>query len=153
PTRLSSDLQGERVALDAGFVDDLAAHAGEHVLVGFDLAAQAVVLAQVVVVRAYVAMKHQHPATVRREHVAEGGDDRGVRHQLSPPRCFANSASNVRSDLSAYSRQVSGAPLPSCLPAPTCGVSSRSQGRVRTTSKLWRKSSTRRGMRGLSTSW
>src|SRR3546814_3585584 len=123
-------------------------HAGEHVLVRLDLAAQAVVLAQVVVVGARVAVEHQHLAAVGREHVAQGGDDRGVGHQEFSPRCFASSASNARSDLSAYSRQVSGAPSPSCLPEPTCGVSSRSQGRARPTSKLWRKSSTRRGMRG-----
>src|SRR3546814_385028 len=112
-----------------------------------------VVLAQVVVVGARVAVEHQHLAAVGREHVAQGGDDGGVGHQEFSPRCFASSASNARSYLSAYSRQVSGAPSPSCLPEPTCGVSSRSQGRARTTSKLLRKSSTRRGMRGLSISW
>ena len=51
--------------MPAFFVD--LAHAGEHVLVRIELAAESVVLAEVLVVGARVAMDHQHAASVRRE--------------------------------------------------------------------------------------
>src|SRR5207342_2122086 len=60
-------------AVDAGFLVDLSAHAGEHILVRLDLAAQAVVLAELVVVGARVAMDHQHFASIRGQHVTERG--------------------------------------------------------------------------------
>src|SRR5690606_18648327 len=50
------------------------------VLVALDLAAEAVVLAELVVVRPGVAVDHQDTGAVRREHVAQGSDDGGVGH-------------------------------------------------------------------------
>ena len=49
---------------------DFPAHAGQYILVGVDLAAQAVVLAQMMVVLASIAMQHQYIAAIGRKHVA-----------------------------------------------------------------------------------
>jgi hypothetical protein len=49
-------------AVDLRFFADLAAHAGDDVLVRFELAAEAVVLAEVGVVGARVAVHEQHAA-------------------------------------------------------------------------------------------
>src|SRR5690606_7317923 len=72
--------QDEGLALDAGLLADFPAHAGHHVLVALDLAAQAVVLAQVVVTGARVAVDHQDPAPIRRKDVTQGRDDGCVGH-------------------------------------------------------------------------
>src|SRR5512146_1389166 len=82
-------------ALDAGFLVNLAAHPSDDVLVGFELAAEAVVLAEVLVARACVAMDHQHAATIGRQHVAERGENRGVGH--FPTACSGNAGAIVRS--------------------------------------------------------
>src|SRR5690606_6827484 len=59
---------------------DLAKQPGHHVLARLELAAQAVVLARVLRARPRIAVDHQYPATVRREHVAERGGDGRVGH-------------------------------------------------------------------------
>src|SRR5574337_1464789 len=50
--------QMDFIAFDSRFLADFAAHAGDHVFVGFELAAEAVVLAQVMIARPRVAMDH-----------------------------------------------------------------------------------------------
>src|SRR5690606_730014 len=62
-------------------------------LVALDLSAQAVVLAQVVVAGARVAVDHQHLRAVRRQHIAERGDDGGIGHGGGPVRGAAILAS------------------------------------------------------------
>ena len=62
--------QAQLLALDAGFLADFAAEAGHHILVTVELAAQAVVLSQVLVIGAGVAVDHQHLAAIRRKDVA-----------------------------------------------------------------------------------
>src|SRR5690606_29231782 len=75
--------QLQLLAFDPGFLADLAPHAGHHVLVGFKLAAQSVVLAQMLVAGPRVAMDHQHAPPIRRKHVAERGGNGRVRHVRS----------------------------------------------------------------------
>ena len=65
------------------FLAQFALHARHHVLVGLHLPAQAVVLAQVLVVVAGVAVDQQDAAAVGGQDVAEGADDRGVGHRCS----------------------------------------------------------------------
>src|SRR5690606_26040619 len=88
-----------------GLLADLAAHARHHILVGFELAAQAVVLAQVMVVLTRVAMDHQHLASIGGHHVAKGGNYRGVWHPaiVSSPQAWAASMRSS-TDLSANGR-------------------------------------------------
>src|SRR5439155_3492930 len=75
--------QGELVAFEAGLLANLAAHAGDDVLVRVQLAAEAVVLAEVRIVGASVAVDEQHASTVRREDVTERCQGRSKRHDRS----------------------------------------------------------------------
>jgi transposase len=69
--------------LQAALLADLAAQAGDDVLVRFELAAEAVVLAEVGVAGPLVAVDQQHALAVRRQEVAQRGEDRRVRHEES----------------------------------------------------------------------
>src|SRR5690606_41853411 len=51
---------------------------GEDILVGFELATETVVLAQVLVIGSRIAVDHEHAVAVRRHPVAKGGEDRGI---------------------------------------------------------------------------
>ena len=64
-----------RPARDADLAAIQAIYA-HHVLTGLQLAAQPVVVAEVLVVGAGVAPDHEHPPPVRREHVPECRQDR-----------------------------------------------------------------------------
>ena len=76
--------QDEGSAFDPGLFADLAAHARDHVFIRFELAAQAVVLAQMLIVQTRVAMDQQHMTAIRRQHVTESSDDGGIRHAVLP---------------------------------------------------------------------
>src|SRR5262249_15599495 len=78
--------QHHGLAGEAALLEDLPAQAGDHVLARLELAAQAVVLAEVGVTLAAVAVNHQDAPAVRGDDVAQGGDDRRKRHGISA-RC------------------------------------------------------------------
>src|SRR5579872_946938 len=67
-------------ALESCFLADFPPHARGNVFIGFEFAAQAVVLSPVMVARPGVAMDHEDRSPVDGEYVAEGRQYRGVRH-------------------------------------------------------------------------
>src|SRR5439155_742017 len=71
--------QDEGVALQAALLADLAADAGDDVLAGLELAAEAVVLALVGVVGAAVAVDQQHARAVRARKSAPSAAERQAR--------------------------------------------------------------------------
>src|SRR5690606_27344873 len=97
--------QAQRDDLDARLLVQLATHPGDHVLVPFELAAEAVVLAEMMVAGAGIAVDHQHALAVRREHVAEGGQDRGIGHR----RLARNGGGRIACDNRACPRSPSPA--------------------------------------------
>src|SRR5438132_5335354 len=72
--------QQNLVALQPCLLFDLTAHASHDVLLAIQLAAQAVELSEVRIIRPAVAMDQQDLPLVRREAVTQRGQDRGIRH-------------------------------------------------------------------------
>src|SRR5207245_388903 len=70
-------------AADACFLVNLAAHARDDIFIGFELAAQTVVLAEMMIALAHVAMNHEHALGVGRNYIAEGGEDGRVGHNVA----------------------------------------------------------------------
>src|SRR5262245_37310546 len=68
--------QAQRGAFDARLLADLAAHAGDDIFVRIELAAEAVVFAEVIVVGPRVAMDEQHAFAIGGEDVTERRENR-----------------------------------------------------------------------------
>jgi hypothetical protein len=66
--------------LDGGFLVNLAAHAGNDILARIHLAAESVVLSEVLVVGSCIAMDEQNAGAIFREHIAQRRNDRSVGH-------------------------------------------------------------------------
>src|SRR5690606_28994254 len=92
----------------------LPAHPCDDVLVGLELAAKAVVLAQVQVTRTRIAMDHQHAAAVGGEYVTERGDDGGIGHGgcglLADGHCRSAAAHSAWLDVRWGKTRARGAP-------------------------------------------
>ena len=95
----------------------------------------------------------KHLRAVGRKHIAEGGDDRGVRHQRAAWRCVSSCRSNARSAASAWPWQVIAvsSPAPEAVgvqpPASGAGSPAGRRAMPRTWRSCARKSSTMSGSR------
>ena len=74
--------QAQLETFDARLLSNFTTHARHHVLVRFQLTAEAVVLADMVIVLPDIAMNHQDAPPVLGQHIAEGGQDRCIRHYV-----------------------------------------------------------------------
>src|SRR6266498_1542339 len=74
-------------ALEAGLLADLPAHSPGHVLVRLELAAEAVVVTEVNVVRSRVPADHQYPLPILGQQIAQGGEN-GLHPRHPRPRRY-----------------------------------------------------------------
>src|SRR5688572_346293 len=80
--------QREGLDNETGLLVDLTAHAGRDVLVGLQPATETVVVAEVDVIGSLVTVDHQNAMPVRREDIAQRGQD-GLMHGHIVPAIMA----------------------------------------------------------------
>ena len=90
----------------AASLAQLAAHAGDDVLARFELAAETVDLAEVVVIGSGVPAHEQHPVAVPIPQVAERADDRRERHAANVANAGPAAADGPARLAGAFSREA-----------------------------------------------